>query len=98
MWIVILVIVMTIFAEQTMRTWPVQNAKARFSEMLEQSLAEGPQVVTKHGKPTAVLVPMRQWDALQASSKRTLKQLLLERTIISDLSIPPRGGLKFRKP
>ena len=80
-----------------MHSWPVQDAKARFSEMLETSLAEGPQVVTKHGKATAVLVPIRQWDALQASNKRSLKQLLLDRTVVADMPVPPRGGLKLRK-
>ena len=80
-----------------MHTWPVQDAKARFSEMLETSLAEGPQVVTKHGKAAAVLVPIRQWEALQASGKRTLKQLMLDRAVIAELAVPPRGGLKLRK-
>ena len=28
------------------KTWQVQDAKARFSEFLEASLAEGPQIVT----------------------------------------------------
>jgi prevent-host-death family protein len=80
-----------------MHTWPVQDAKARFSEMLDTSLAEGPQVVTKHGKAAAVLVPIRQWNALQSSSKRTLKQLLLDRSVVADIPVPPRGGLKLRK-
>ena len=80
-----------------MHSWPVQDAKARFSEMLETSLAEGPQLVTKHGKATAVLVPIRQWDALQSSNKRSLKQLLLDRTVVADIPVPPRGGLKLRK-
>jgi prevent-host-death family protein len=80
-----------------MHTWPVQDAKARFSELLETSLAEGPQVVTKHGKAAAVLVPIRQWEALQATGKRTLKQLMLDRTVIAELVTPPRGGLKLRK-
>ena len=80
-----------------MHTWPVQDAKARFSEMLETSLAEGPQVVTKHGKAAAVLVPIRQWEALQVSGKRTLKQLMLDRTVITTLAVPPRGRLKLRK-
>ena len=31
------------------RTWQVQTAKARFSEFLEASLRDGPQVVTKRG-------------------------------------------------
>lgn len=80
-----------------MHTWPIQDAKARFSEMLETSLAEGPQVVTKHGAATAVLVPIRQWNALQAASKRTLKQLMLDRTAVAELAVPARGALKLRK-
>ncbi len=80
-----------------MQTWPVQDAKASFSEMLDTSLAEGPQVVTRHGKATAVLVPIRQWNALQSSNKRTLKQLLLDRSVVAHIPVPPRGGLKLRK-
>lgn len=80
-----------------MHTWPVQDAKARFSEMLETSLAEGPQVVTKHGKAAAVLVPIRQWDALQSANNRTLKQLLLDHSVVADIPVPPRGGLKLRR-
>lgn len=80
-----------------MHTWPVQDAKARFSEMLDTSLTEGPQVVTRHGKAAAVLVPIRQWDALQSANKRTLKQLLLDHPVVADIPVPPRGGLKLRK-
>ena len=39
------------------RKWPVQDAKARFSEFLEASLTEGPQIVTRRGVEEAVLVP-----------------------------------------
>ena len=39
-----------------MRAWPVQDAKARFSEFLEACLAQGPQLVTKRGTEAAVLV------------------------------------------
>jgi len=80
-----------------MHTWPVQEAKARFSEMLDTSLTEGPQVVTKHGKAAAVLVPIRQWNALNSSNKRTLKQLLLDDSLGADIPVPRRGGLKLRK-
>lgn len=80
-----------------MPTWPIQDAKARFSEMLETSIAEGPQVVTKHGKAAAVLVPIRQWNALQSAGKRTLKQVLLEATAPTGWVVPPRGRLKLRR-
>ena len=79
------------------QSWPVQDAKARFSELLDTSLAQGPQVVTRHGKAAAVLVPIRQWEALQSGSKRTLKQVLLDRGAPADSNIPSRGGLKLRR-
>ena len=41
-----------------MHAWPVQDAKARFSELLDACVAEGPQVVTRRGAETAVLVPI----------------------------------------
>lgn len=42
-----------------MHTWPVQDAKARFSEFLDACLQEGPQMVTRRGVETAVLVPVQ---------------------------------------
>ena len=80
-----------------MHAWPVQDAKARFSELLETSLALGPQLVTKHGKAAAVLVPIRQWEALQTAGRRPLKQLLLDRSTVIDIVLPARGNLKTRK-
>ena len=80
-----------------MHTWPVHDAKARFSELLETSLSEGPQVVTKHGKAAAVLVPIRQWDALQTAGKRALKQVLLDTTPATGIVVPARGNLKLRR-
>jgi len=59
------------------RTWQVQEAKARFSEFLEASLREGPQIVTRRGAQTAVLVPIEQWRRLVAMSRPDLKELLL---------------------
>ena len=58
-------------------SWPVQDAKARFSELLEKSISEGPQIVTKRGVEAAVLVPIEQWRRLQERARPTLKELLL---------------------
>ncbi len=44
-----------------MKSWSVQDAKARFSEFLESCLRDGPQVVTKRGAEAAVLVPVQDW-------------------------------------
>lgn len=60
-----------------MKTWPVQDAKARFSEFLDTCLSEGPQMVTRRGTETAVLVPAAQWQQMQAAARPSLKELLL---------------------
>jgi antitoxin Phd len=79
-----------------MRAWPVQDAKARFSEMLETCLREGPQVVTKRGADAAVLVPAAEWKRLRDAAKPTLKELLLTDGARGDLNVPPRGGKRRR--
>ena len=78
------------------KTWQVQEAKARFSELLETSLAEGPQIVTKRGVEAAVLVPINQWRRLEQMAKPTLKQLLLAPEPQADLPVPPRARQPHR--
>lgn len=72
------------------KTWQVQDAKARFSEFLEASLTEGPQIVTKRGVEAAVLIPIEQWRRLEKMMKRNLKDLLLAPDARTDALIPPR--------
>jgi len=81
-----------------MRYWQVQDAKARFSELLETCLIDGPQVVTKRGVETAVLVPVEAWRALQASARPSLKELLLADSPRADIPVPPRGRRRRRAP
>jgi prevent-host-death family protein len=79
-----------------MRTWPVQDAKARFSELLETCLKEGPQLVTKRGTDAAVLVPVKEWQRLHHATGPTLKELLLTPAPRGDIPIPERGRLRRR--
>lgn len=81
-----------------MKTWSVQDAKARFSELLETCLKQGPQLVTKRGADAAVLVPAVEWRRLRQSARPTLKELLLSDSPRSDLAFPPRGRRHRRKP
>jgi antitoxin Phd len=81
-----------------MKVWPVQDAKARFSELLETCLREGPQVVTKRGAETAVLVPVEDWRRLQRSARPTLKDLLLADAPRAELPLPTRGKRRRRAP
>lgn len=79
-----------------MHTWPVQDAKARFSEFLDACLLEGAQMVTRRGAETAVLVPVQEWRRLQSAARPSLKELLLSDSARTDLSVPARGQAKRR--
>ena len=81
-----------------MKVWSVQDAKARFSEFLETCLAQGPQMVTKRGTDTAVLISAREWARLQRTAGPTLKELLLADTSRNSIPVPPRGRLRRRRP
>ena len=79
-------------------SWPVQEAKARFSEFLEKSVTEGPQIVTKRGVETAVLVPIDEWRRLQQRARPTLKELLLAPEPRFELEIFDRHRWRWRSP
>ena len=80
------------------KKWPVQDAKSRFSELLDTTLAEGPQIVTKRGVETAVLLSIEQWRRLERMTKPDLKDLLLaSEARIEDLT-PPRRLHRHRIP
>ncbi len=74
-----------------MNTWSVQGAKARFSELLDICVSEGPQVVTRRGVEAAVLVPIAEWKRLRDAARPSLKQLLLSASMRSNLALPIRG-------
>ncbi|WP_411872230.1 type II toxin-antitoxin system Phd/YefM family antitoxin [Vulcanococcus limneticus] len=74
-----------------MSVWPVQHAKARFSELLDACLRDGPQVVSRRGTEAAVLVPIGEWRRLQAAARPSLKDLLLASEARSEALVSPRG-------
>ena len=49
-----------------MALWQVQEAKTRFSEVIEDSQSKGPQFITRHGAERAVVLSMDDYRALTA--------------------------------
>jgi antitoxin Phd len=77
-------------------SWQVQDAKARFSEFLDATIKKGPQVVTRRGVKTAVLVPIEEWERLQKAARPSLKDLLLAPEPRFDAIIGERRALRRR--
>ena len=44
-----------------MGSWKLQDAKARFSEVVDRALEDGPQIVTRHGKKVVVVVAYKDF-------------------------------------
>ena len=47
-------------------TWPSQDAKKRFNELIDKTLSEGCQVITRRGVPVVMVVP-----AVEMKKKKT---------------------------
>ena len=56
--------------------WQLQDAKNRFSELVRLARAEGPQTVTVHGRPAAVVLSAEAYAAL-AGPRPSLAEYLL---------------------
>ena len=53
--------------------WPLQDAKNRFSEVVQKAHLEGPQLVTRHGKESAVVISIEDFRSLTASDENLVE-------------------------
>ena len=56
--------------------WQLQEAKSRFSEMVERALEKGVQIVTRRGHKTVVILPFDEYERLIRRTE-SLSQFLL---------------------
>jgi prevent-host-death family protein len=67
--------------------WRLQDAKARFSEVVREAQQRGPQRVTLHGKDAVVIVGAEEFDRLQHP--------VTGRDIVAALAASPLADVKF---
>jgi prevent-host-death family protein len=80
--------------------WPLQKAKNQFSRVVDRALTEGPQTVTRHGKPVVVVSAIGAARSRRRSrASNALLRLLrscpadLSRIVIRDRSAPRTADL-----
>jgi prevent-host-death family protein len=81
-----------------MTKWQLQEAKARFSELIDDTLEKGPQIVTRRGIDTAVVVSIDEWHKLNDENRLTWKDVLLGDGPRFEIPVPRRGLVKSRNP
>lgn len=52
--------------------WQIQEAKAKFSQLVEEASVKGYQTITKQGEPVAVILSKKEFDKLTQSKSSLL--------------------------
>ena len=68
--------------------WQLQEAKAKFSELVQKAIEEGPQTVTRHGKDAVVVLSVHEYRKL-CERRPSLKDVLRSGPE-GELELPPR--------
>ena len=58
-----------------MRTWKLEDAKNRFSELVRRALTDSPQRVTRGGRDAVVVLAAEEYDRLMAPERDLLELL-----------------------
>ena len=67
--------------------WQLQEAKSKFSQVVNQALEEGPQVVTRHGKAVVVILSVNTYEKMVEPQPSLLELLLNSPLVDSGLEI-----------
>ena len=82
------------------RVWQLQDAKNKFSELVERAAEGEPQVVTKRGKRTAVLVSAQEYARLKGPASGAPAPDFIQHLLSApkgDFTPPPRSKSKLRR-
>ncbi len=53
-----------------LQVWQLQEAKNKFSQVVEQAIKEGPQVITRHGVETAIVLSYQEYRRMLLSQNK----------------------------
>lgn len=74
--------------KQHAQPWQLQEAKAKFSEVFDLAMSGAPQIVTRRGKDTVVIVSREQYNSLRGDSDPFISFLLSGPTIAGGIPLP----------
>ena len=86
----------------SMPAWTVAEAKAKFSQVIEQART-GPQTITRNGRPAAVVVSVEEWER-RSSRTGTLVDFLAAsplrgsgRRLWVSVKLPDNGTINWKR-
>ena len=69
-----------------MNIWQLQDAKNKFSKLVEEAMTQGPQIVTKRGVESVVILSKKDYNNLSKSKKSLINILKSTPKIELDLN------------
>jgi prevent-host-death family protein len=72
------------------RRWPLQDAKARFSELVRRVRSEGPQHVTVHGRDEVVVIAAEEFRRLKGDVTGAALIAAMQASPYRDIDIEPK--------
>ena len=76
-----------------MGKWQLQEAKARLSEVIKRAAKEGPQKITVHGEPTAVVISNEEYERLKHPKGSFVKFMRSSPLYVLDLNLKREQNL-----
>ena len=77
--------------------WRLQDAKARFSELVRMANSDGPQHVTLHGRDAVVVIDADEFNRLTGARTGALLIEALQASPLRQVDIePPRSAMPVR--
>jgi prevent-host-death family protein len=70
--------------------WPLQDAKAHFSELVRRVRSDGPQLVTVHGRDEVVVVAVEEFRRLKGDRTGAALIAALQESPYRDIDLEPR--------
>ena len=78
------------------RSWQIQEAKNKLSEVVEEAIEKGPQVLTRRGVEVAVILSLDEY--LQLKKKQTSLSEFFRQSPLADLDLEGDRSPARREP
>jgi prevent-host-death family protein len=59
------------------KAWQLQEAKNKFSEVVEEAIHHGPQTVTRHGQETVIILSIKDYRKLRGVPKESFAEFMM---------------------
>ncbi|MCP5101609.1 MAG: type II toxin-antitoxin system Phd/YefM family antitoxin [Chloroflexi bacterium] len=69
------------------QTWQLQVAKNKFSQVVDEAINEGPQIITRHGREVVIILSLEEYRKMMASQQKLSDFFRMSPLVDADLDL-----------